>query len=913
MTAILERRENSSLWARFCEWITSTENRLYIGWFGVIMIPCLLTATSVFIIAFIAAPPVDIDGIREPVSGSLLYGNNISAPRSRHIRFRRSWIDHNIQAAPNLGRRVTATPEMGSTEKSMLGKLYRGTATRVPLGSKPTDLWKKLYCLKTWILSMSAQLLSVVSCQPKVGSTFLRRPLFRKLIMCFLNVARSCSPLKSGITVTNGIPKGLTSSAFTRIRRNDGTKGSPSQSDSQKGETKLKGDGEPVLPNRGSTSGKGPEKDTDSERGSGKSDKNKEEVLSIDTTFSPLDISSPSSDDLNDKIERWKQIEKKARGKLKIPPKLVKLVDLCQKKQSAFIFDIYTVFYNPDIYDLAYNALRSKPGNMTPGSDGSTLDGWGNEKIQRITAKMRDESFQFTPARIVEIPKQDGTQRPLKIAPPKDKVVQRIIAWILEAIYEPTFAENSFGFRPNRGCHNALKFIKLKYNGARWFIEGDISKCFDEIDHDTLISILRRRIKDEKFIRLIYKALKAGYLNQWSVPQNCIVGTPQGSVVSPILCNIFMNEFDTFVLDKLTPEYNRGTRRKQPVEYTRLKARTRWLRKKYARTKNPLDLQKAEESRKQSQAMPSVVVNDPDFRRLQYCRYADDWLIGFAGPYSEAVEIRNLCREFLSNIKLRLSLEKTLITKSSKGCIFLGTKIHVPTNQQRFRKTLRVQRATLGVRLNVPFQRVYRKLSQAGYCTPSGDKALPRMALYVCDKDELVKAYNAITRGYLNYYAPCDNFKRFADTLWYLLRASACKILAAKYKLKTVRATLLHFGKYLEKGGDGETRLADLRNLKTSKGRFRLNGSSESRLTALFERASLRIRSKLLECVKCGSTYQVEMHHVRELKYLKAEDLITRAMIARRRKQIPLCRYCHKAKHKNINKILKGAHKKRQK
>jgi photosystem II DI subunit (Q(B)) len=77
MTAILERRENSSLWARFCDFITSTENRLYVGWFGVIMIPCLLTAASVFIIAFVAAPPVDIDGIREPVSGSLLYGNNI--------------------------------------------------------------------------------------------------------------------------------------------------------------------------------------------------------------------------------------------------------------------------------------------------------------------------------------------------------------------------------------------------------------------------------------------------------------------------------------------------------------------------------------------------------------------------------------------------------------------------------------------------------------------------------------------------------------------------------------------------------------------------------------------------------------------------------------------------------------------
>jgi group II intron reverse transcriptase/maturase len=841
--------------------------------------------------------PKKIDGIREPVSGSLLYGNNISAPRSYDFGIRRSWIAHKIRAAPNLGRRVTATPETGSTDQSMLGKLYRGTAIRIPLGSKPTDLWKKLYCLKTWMIK-SAQLLSVVSYQPKEGSADLREPLFKTLMMYVLNVARFDSPLMSGVTVTNGIPKDLTFSITlcAKIRRNHRTKGSSLTSDSQYGETQVKDDGELVVPNQSS------------ERGSGKSDQNKKDVLSTETSSSS--IQEPSEDSTQMLIKKWKNSENLHKGEVKVPHKLIKLVDLCEKNHSNLVFDIYTIFYNRNMYDLAYNVIKSNPGNMTPGSDGSTLDGWGVNQTDSIIARMRDESFQFTPARTVEIPKQDGSKRRLLIAPPKDKVVQRILAWILEAIYEPTFAENSFGFRPQRGCHHALQFIKLNYNGARWFIEGDISKCFDQINHEQLILILRRRIKDEKLIRLIYKALKAGYLDQWMVPKDCIIGTPQGSIISPILCNIFMNQFDRFVLDQLVTQYNRGKSRKQPAIYLRLKARSRYYETQYKKTKNPLYLEKAKEARKQFITMPSVIVNDPDFRRLTYCRYADDWLIGFAGPYTEAVQVRNRCREFLENIKLRLNLEKTLITKASTGCVFLGMKIHVPINQQRFRKTIRTQRASLGVRLNVPFDRVYKKLWQAGYCNALGNKALPRMALYACEKDELVQHYNSIMRGLFNYYSPCDNFKRLVDTLWYLLRSSACKILAAKYKLQTVRSTLLHFGKYLQKGEGNvqKTSLMDARSFKIIKGKFRLNYPMSSRLSTLFRKSNLTIRSSHLECVSCGSTHLVEMHHVRELKYLKKEtDIISKAMYARRRKQIPLCKFCHQAKHKDINQIRKGA------
>lgn len=166
-------------------------------------------------------------------------------------------------------------------------------------------------------------------------------------------------------------------------------------------------------------------------------------------------------------------------------------------------------------------------------------------------------------------------------------------------------------------------------------------------------------------------------------------------------------------------------------------ARSNYFSKKYKRSKNKDDLEKSKTLQAQAQSSPSTITNDPHFRRLYFTRYADDWLIGFAGPYSEAVMIRNLCKDFLSGIGLELNLDKTIISKGSEGCIFLGTKIHVPVNQERFKKAKRKSRANLGVRLNAPLLRVIKKLSSAGYCDKYG-QSKPRFALYASDKEEII-------------------------------------------------------------------------------------------------------------------------------------------------------------------------------
>ena len=224
--------------------------------------------------------------------------------------------------------------------------------------------------------------------------------------------------------------------------------------------------------------------------------------------------------------------------------------------------DLYRLLYKPSLYILAYERIKSSPGNMTPGNDRQTLDGFSMRAIENVVSEMRKESFRFSRARRVMILKPNGGKRPLGISPPREKVVQEAIRIILESIYDSPYGSSlsdlSFGFRRGMGPHSALKHIDNNWSGTTWFVERDIKGCFDNIDHHRLVEILGKRIKDQRFLNLIWKALTAGYL-EFRVPVNSIAGTPQGCIISPILANIYMHELDVFVAESRI-----GTRRTQP-------------------------------------------------------------------------------------------------------------------------------------------------------------------------------------------------------------------------------------------------------------------------------------------------------------------------------------------------------------
>jgi group II intron reverse transcriptase/maturase len=246
--------------------------------------------------------------------------------------------------------------------------------------------------------------------------------------------------------------------------------------------------------------------------------------------------------------------------------------------------DVYRQLYNPDLYLRAYARISKNEGAMTPGTTDETVDGMSQGKIAKIIGAIRFERWQWTPVRRVERPKSNGKTRPLGIPTWSDKLLQEVIRMILEAYYDPQFSDHSHGFRPKRGCHTALTQIHKNWLGTKWFIEGDIKGCFDHVDHTILINILREKIHDNRFLRLIEGLLKAGYCEEWRYHPS-LGGTPQGGVVSPLLSNIYLDRLDRFVTERLLPAYTRGTRRKDHREYIRIKSLSKYYRKRDAMKK----------------------------------------------------------------------------------------------------------------------------------------------------------------------------------------------------------------------------------------------------------------------------------------------------------------------------------------
>jgi group II intron reverse transcriptase/maturase len=276
---------------------------------------------------------------------------------------------------------------------------------------------------------------------------------------------------------------------------------------------------------------------------------------------------------------------------------------------------LYSIICDPTLLELAYNNIKSKPGNMTPGITPETLDGVSHTYFLELSDSIKNQTFHFKPGRRIQIPKPSGGTRPLTIGSPRDKIVQEAMRLVLNAIYEPIFLENSHGFRPGKGCHTALKYLYTKFSSSTWMIEGDISKCFDTIDHNKLMNLVEKKILDRQFTRLIRQTLNAGYMEFKTIKHN-IAGTPQGSIISPILANIFLHELDLFITS-LKANFDKGIRAQNTPSYNKL----RWRIRSEKRRGNMEEMKKLY---KLSQTLPFMDYHDPSYKRLNYVRYADD-------------------------------------------------------------------------------------------------------------------------------------------------------------------------------------------------------------------------------------------------------------------------------------------------
>ena len=294
---------------------------------------------------------------------------------------------------------------------------------------------------------------------------------------------------------------------------------------------------------------------------------------------------------------------------------------------------LYRHLFNPELYLRAYGKIYRNDGAMTPGVNAETVDGMSLKKIQAIIDALRYERYRWTPVRRTYIDKKNSSKkRPLGLPTWSDKLLQEVIRSLLEAYYEPQFSDRSHGFRPGRGCHTALEEIQRQWRGTVWFIEGDITDCFGSLDHSIMRSMLAEDIRDGRFLRLIDGLLRAGYLEDWRYHET-LSGAPQGGILSPLLSNIYLNRLDRYVEKTLLPVYNRGDRRRPYLPYMRLHKAVWKLERKGLRGGT-------RQMRRELQQLPSRDPHDPDYRRLRYIRYCDDWLLGYTGTRREAEDIK---------------------------------------------------------------------------------------------------------------------------------------------------------------------------------------------------------------------------------------------------------------------------------
>ena len=331
---------------------------------------------------------------------------------------------------------------------------------------------------------------------------------------------------------------------------------------------------------------------------------------------------------------------------------------------------LYARMLDEELFIASYVKLYANQGATTMGSDPKdTIDGMSRQRIRHIIETLRNGQWQWKPSRRTYIPKDNGKSRPLSVPNWSDKLVQDVMRTVLEAYYEPQFHEESHGFRPQRGCHTALQQIKRVWTGVNWFVEGDIKGCFDNIDHDKLLDISGKRIRDFRFMKLLRTMLKAGYIEDWRHKPS-LAGTPQGGVISPLLANIFLHELDTYVMEEMKPAFDKGKSRRANRPYQK-------LRDAVLKARNAGEHLKAKALLILRNKLPSRDPKDEGYHRLVYVRYADDFMLGIIGTKREAKEAKAKVGAFLQEMKLTLSNAKTKITHATKGrARFLGYDIH---------------------------------------------------------------------------------------------------------------------------------------------------------------------------------------------------------------------------------------------
>lgn len=469
----------------------------------------------------------------------------------------------------------------------------------------------------------------------------------------------------------------------------------------------------------------------------------------------------------------------------------------------------------------AYELIKSKPGNMRPGVGPETLDGVSLRTLQKIQDRLKAGTHRFKKtARRIQIPKPGKAKtRELTIAKKiRDKIVQKTVLLAIEPLFEKSFLDCSHGFRRGKGTRTAMQYVDAKFQSCHYIIEANFSKAFDKKNqHEILMTILKESISCPKTLSLIRSGSLAGFLELDKFHENLSVGKkkPQGSILSPLLCNIYLHKLDEY-MEGIKIKHNVGEKHGKNKEYMRISNK----KKKYMRSKgqNVCFTQPAKYKTliKRLAAEPSMRLDD-SYVRVQYVRYADDFIIGVQGSYKIAKTILQKVERWINaELKLKLNPEKTGIVKYSSSPVkFLGYTLMAPhlksstkpldINKLKIEGRTITRRRTLRIRIYMDYHKVLDKLKSRGFIkirtkhdkhTEQEYRGTFRGNLVNLEHADILRYYNSVIRGVYNYYDFVNNGSNLAHICW-LLTESCCLTLARKFKLKTMAATYRKFGKDL--------------------------------------------------------------------------------------------------------------------
>lgn len=538
---------------------------------------------------------------------------------------------------------------------------------------------------------------------------------------------------------------------------------------------------------------------------------------------------------------------------------------------------LYKLFYDKDLFIIAYEKLKSNKGALTAAMSEHTMESMSVERIDELINLLRSEKWQPRLARRISIPKSNGKKRPLGIQGPEEQLVQEVMRMILEAIYDSNFYDCSHGFRNNKSCLTAMKQIREKFDGVSFIIEGDFTKCFDSIDHTVLINIIKKRVSDQKFINLVFKLLKAGYFQTNKTNSSSVImpklRTPQGSIVSPMFANIYLHELDSFVMNLIFQNDKSARPRKNPIAnkyITNIK-----------RIQKKLNVVKKLEERKNllkeltALQLEKIKILHPSIRRtikMYYIRYADDWIIGVNGKISLAKEIKNSIANYChDSLKIELNMEKTHITDIRNGGLvsFLGYNLKLQSRGRIIRlydtKRHKFYKGSTGhkIKLLLPCKKIVTDLFKKGYCDKNGfPLAYKKWTIF--DDHLIVQLFNTVRSGLINYYCLIDNSDQFFR-LDYILRYSLAKTLAQRHKTSMAKIFKKHSRVINIEYTNSQGKV-----VKTSMPKFKSFKPSfkHKQLIDPFEVNIGRLTRSSLNhpCLICGSSEHVEMHHIKHVR-----------------------------------------------